>query len=348
MKITRLHRSFLLTATLPLAVCLWTPAAQAQDAVNTSSVKFSDPSKPGTLRVVVQTGDLTITGSDRTDVSVHTDLKPRNTAPRKDGLRVLSETATYTLVEKDNVVTLDTDSDFWTGAGSNTGFQIEVPRNTNVLVRNGLGGEVLVRDLSGDIEVKTLNGEIKLDKISGSALVETVNGGINAQVAKLQEGKPLSFTSMNGEIKIQVPANAQAQVRLRTQNGAILTDFDDKALVTKTEALPGGRRAHRITVNSMDDSDIKDAVREAVRAGVEAAREAAEAMREAASAAREAAAEARTDSKTGDAPVAPVAPMPPVPPMTGGKLVSGSLNGGGGPEIYAAAMNGNITLRKDQ
>lgn len=32
--------------------------------------------------------------------------------------------------------------------------------------------------------------------------------------------------------------------------------------------------------------------------------------------------------------------------MTGGKLVSGTLNGGNGPEIYAAAMNGDITLRK--
>jgi hypothetical protein len=32
--------------------------------------------------------------------------------------------------------------------------------------------------------------------------------------------------------------------------------------------------------------------------------------------------------------------------MTGGKLVSGALNGGNGPEIYAAAMNDDITLRK--
>lgn len=346
-------RHLLLAATLPCAILLATPLAHAKDVENTSTVKFSDPAKPGTVRIAVQTGDITITGTDRTDVSVHTDLQPHDAAPRKDGLRVLSETATYTLVEKDNVVTLDTDRDFWASAGHNSGFRVEVPHNTNVIVSNGLGGEVHISDLSGDIEVKTLNSEINLNNISGSALVETINGEITANVAKLQADKPLSFTSMNGEIDIHVPEDAQAHVRLRTQNGAILTDFGDKALVTKTEAMPGGRNAHRVTINALDDSEIKVAVREAVRVGMEAAREAAEAMREAASAAREAAAEARAEAaeqaghvQPAKAPRAPVVPVPPVPPMTGGKLVSGSLNGGGGPEIYAAAMNGNITLRK--
>jgi len=41
-------------------------------------------------------------------------------------------------------------------------------------------------------------------------------------------------------------------------------------------------------------------------------------------------------------------PMPPkiaVPTITGGKLVTGTLNGGG-PEISVATMNGDVVLRK--
>jgi hypothetical protein len=39
-------------------------------------------------------------------------------------------------------------------------------------------------------------------------------------------------------------------------------------------------------------------------------------------------------------------PFPPVlPSISGGKVVSGALNGGG-PEIQIATMNGTITLRK--
>jgi len=34
--------------------------------------------------------------------------------------------------------------------------------------------------------------------------------------------------------------DTKANVRLRTQNGAVLTDFDEKALITKTEAATAG------------------------------------------------------------------------------------------------------------
>jgi hypothetical protein len=45
--------------------------------------------------------------------------------------------------------------------------------------------------------------------------------------------------------------------------------------------------------------------------------------------------------------MAPVPPMPPIPPVTGGKLVTGTLNGGG-PEIAVATMNGDVTLRQSE
>ena len=43
--------------------------------------------------------------------------------------------------------------------------------------------------------------------------------------------------------------------------------------------------------------------------------------------------------------IAPIPPIPPIPPISGGKIVSGTLNGGG-PDIQIATMNGDITLRK--
>jgi hypothetical protein len=43
-------------------------------------------------------------------------------------------------------------------------------------------------------------------------------------------------------------------------------------------------------------------------------------------------------------PVPPVPPVPAIPTITGGKLVTGALNGGG-PEISVATMNGDVTLR---
>ncbi len=335
-----------------LAIAPAASSARAAEGPEKTSIKFSDPAKPGTLRIAIAMGDLRIHGTDAAEITVSTELPQESTRPRADGLRVLSESATYSLAEKDNVVTLDAGQDFNFGRHDSS-FEITVPRSTNIVIKNSLGGEIVIGQVAGDIEIKSLNGEVLLEDVTGGALVETMNGEINARIHALREGKPISFTSMNGEISLEVPEDAKANVRLRTQNGAILTDFDEKALVTKTESIRGSRKTGRVvvsvgrdtTVNGDSSAEVRESVRAAIKAGADAAREAAEAMREAAQAAREAAREAREEENGAVAPIAPLPPIPPLPPMTGGKLVSGTLNGGG-TDIQVTAMNGDVTLRK--
>jgi len=336
---SRLYPSLLVAAAF--AVILFTAARADDTTVNT--VKFSDPAKPGTLRIRVARGDIRIRGTDATDISVKSDTKPDHPGkPRKDGLRELTHSSSYSLVEKDNVVTLDFGLEMW--GSSNGDFNLTVPRSTAIVISNSWGGDITCSDLTGDVEIKSLNGEVKLDNLAGGALVETMNGEIHATIRELHDGKPLSFTSTNGEVVLRVPADAKANVRLRTQNGSILTDFDEKVLVTKTEIAPrsGRSRAPRTVTGGNDvlPPEAREAIHEAVRAGAEAAREAAQAIREATQAAREGA----RDSSGYVAPMPPIPPIPPLPPMTGGKIVAGTLNGGG-PEIQAATMNGDVTLR---
>jgi hypothetical protein len=198
---------------------------------------------------------------------------------------------------------------------------------------------------------------VTLRDISGGALVETMNGEINVHVKALTDSRPLSFTSMHGEISIHLPQESKANIRFRTHRGVILTNFDDKALVTKTEVTnrpvhvvkikeekskdedpvapiaPVAADAHSKRGDSDSDSDwhaeVRDSIRDAAEAAADAAREAADAMHEGL---MEAHAELRGT-------------MPPLPPMTGGKVVSGNLNGGG-VEIQAATLNGDILLKK--
>jgi hypothetical protein len=331
---SRLLPSFLLAAAMTV---LFLTAARASEN-ETATIKFSDPAKPGTLKISVTNGDIHLRGADTAEVRVTTDLKPEAPELRKDGLRVLTSSSSYSLTEKNNLAVLSYGTEGWPTNGGGD-FKITVPRNTSVIISSNFGGDVEIGGVTGNIEVKNLNGEVKLDDIDGAALVETMNGEIHASVHELHEGKPLSFTSMNGEVVLQLPADTKANVRLRTQNGSVLTDFDDKVLVTKTESLhTGHNHAPRAVVvgNSSDSAEISAAVHEAAHEAAIAAHEAAAAIREAAREAKE------TDD---DAPRAPLAPLPPLPPMTGGKIVAGTLNGGG-PEIRIATMNGDVTLRR--
>jgi len=316
-------------------------------------VKFSDPAKPGTVRLKMMWGDVTVTAADVPDVVVESNIKNKHaTEKAPDGLRRLDSEVTYSASEKDNVIRLDFGSDMPGPEAAGTNVRLTVPRRTSVIVSDAMGGKVTITGVAGEVEVHNMNGKIDLDQLAGGALVETMNGEVNASFTHVPVDKPLSFTSMNGEIEVRVPADTKANVRLRTHNGAIFTDFDDKVLVTKTEAS-NAPFSHRMKIKSSDghtetdeewQQDVHDAVREAVRTGMEAAREAIAAAHEAAQAAREGAAEAHGSPMP---PMPPMPAMPAVPAISGGKVVSGTLNGGG-PDIQIATMNGTITLRKLQ
>jgi hypothetical protein len=308
------------------AVCLLAAPFAAGEQI-ASSVKLSQPDKPGTVRIAVGQGSVKVVPNDTGDtITVSSDAEPEKPQPtRADGLRVLSTGGgSFSLTEKNNVVELEYGRD--TGpATPGEDFLVAVPRNVSVQIVDSWTTDVQISDITGDVEVKTMQGEIKLSNLSGGALVETMNGEIDASFTAVSAGKPLSFTSMNGEITLHLPEDAQGNVRLRTQNGSILTDFPEDRLKTKTES------AHA------------SAARQS-----EAARIAGEAAREAARVAREVAAEVRqaVNEATSDGPRPPRPPRPPsIPSMVGGKVIAGALNGGG-TDIQAATMNGDIVLRR--
>jgi hypothetical protein len=357
MKSTRLHTILLMGAALLAAPC-------ARSETATSKVAFSDPSKPGTLRIRVWHGEIAVHGADVKEITVNSDSVPEVPTPRKDGLRVLSSSAGFAVSEKDNVATLDYGPDGWTGGSAD--FDITVPRSTSVVVQNTAHGGLVCTGISGDIDVRSMSGDVSLRNISGGALVETMRGDIDVSVAALAPTKPLSFTTLRGEITIHVPAEAKANVRFRTHRGVILTNFDDKALVTKTEVAvkpvspdappvppkgvseapktPASPDARPEAPNSKADSrtesadskpadsdgdwhaEVSDSIREATTEAAIAAREAAQAVQEGMSQLR-------------------IELSDELPPMTGGRVVAGTLNGGG-VEIQAATLKGDITLKK--
>jgi hypothetical protein len=308
-----------------------------------SSIAFSDPAKPGEVRIHLGQGRVVVRGTDEREVTVSSSLAPKNKeTQRKDGLRVISTAAGFSLTESGNVIELSAGLD-GPGAGVPAQFEVRVPRSSEVSVSNSWGGDIVIENVDGDVEIKNLNGEIRLVGLAGGALVETMNGRIEATYTALPATKPVSFTSMNGDIQLNLHAQAGANVRFRTQNGNVLTDFEEDALVTKSEP---------VTPTAMQE--MAQAAGEAARAAGEAARAAAAAAREQVEKLKQEMAERRAQGlpekpEGAAAPKAPKPPKPPRPPsipaLAGGKVVQGTLNGGG-PEIQIATMNGDIILRK--
>ena len=324
---------FALLASLALA-----PLARADETEgSTATVKLSAPDKPAILNLDVPWADVEITGVDGDTITVESTLDEKNSKPSRPGaLRRLDNEVSFELLEKDNTVTLRLAGDNpW--AGHDAEFKISVPRSIALNLKTDAGGDLVVKGVEGDVEINNMNGELLLEGLMGSAVINTMNGEVRAIYAKAPQ-KPISITSMNGEVDLRLPADTKANIRMRTHNGSILTDFGEDALKTKSEgSKSGGSYSYSFGHEESARAAAADAARIAVQVSRDVAREV---QREVARAEKEGG---------GDTPsVAPRAPRPPrapMPPITGGKLVTGTLNGGG-VDIKVSTMNGEITLRQ--
>ena len=304
-----------------------------------STHTFSDPSQPCQLVVHLSQGEVSVIGADVDAVTVRTDAEgsPRNET-RADGLRVISSSSTYSVDENDNRMMLTYGLNEW---GQPADFTITVPRKTSLDIKVNFGGEISVADIDGNVTIQGLNGEISLKDLGGGAIVEAMNGEIYASFTKLSPENPISFSSMNGEVSVHLPADASANVRFRSQNGSILTNFDETELVTTTSSGPA-------FAPGMGE-EFAQAAREVAQEAAEMARHVAEEVRMAMKEVRKDKADGRTIAEP-VAPRAPRAPRPPsIPAISGGKVISGTLNDageGGNTDLQIATMNGDIIVRK--
>ena len=206
---------------LALAGCLAAMPAYAQEQL---TVKFNDPSRPGLLKVSWHNGSITIkthAGNDVT-VSATRGVQRREPAAAR-GLRRIDTGLAGISVDSgnNNVITIGG------GAGSGTGsLEIEVPVKTNLNLESHNGSRISVDGVEGDIEATNHNGTVNVMNAAGSVVAFSHNGRVVVSFRDITAGKPMSFTSMNGNVDVTLPPAAKAELKMRTDNGGIYTDFD--------------------------------------------------------------------------------------------------------------------------
>ena len=215
------------------------------------TVPFSDPSRPGTVRISVLNGTVTVKGANRRDVQIDTKAAQdddRNRGNRRNdrtaGLRRLSQAAGFEAIEENNQIIITS------SANDDEELVVYVPTRTNLKVNGTNGDGIIVEGVEGDIETQHVNGEITLINVSGTVIAHTTNGDVKATVARLTPDKPMAFTSLNGDIDVTLPGTTRATFKLRSDMGDVYTDFDLK-LTSQTSTSQGTRTGgrYRVEVN---------------------------------------------------------------------------------------------------
>lgn len=215
-------------------------------AVDRVEVPLTNPSKPALVKVNILRGSIFVMGTAGKQVIVESTSREQKKAEVTDekakGMKLIRSSLTGLEVEEEeNVVSVRTSA--WSGAVDLT---IQVPYSTALNLKTLNDGKIKVEKVSGELEVNNLNGPITMDNVSGTVVAHTLNGGVTVTFDKINLDKPMSFSTLNGEIDVTFPKNLKANVKMKTSYGDIYSDFEitmkqGPAKVVKKSKEEGGK-----------------------------------------------------------------------------------------------------------
>jgi hypothetical protein len=217
-------KRYLTVTGLTLIVCAL--AAAQEGGGQRVVVPARNSTRPRQLKVVSLHAAITVKTHAGKDVIVETAGMPERKTRERDappaGMhRIDMPTGGFTVEEEDNVITVHA------GTSSGGNIVVTVPVDTSVQVKS-THGAVAIEGVHGEVDASCTNGPIKLTNISGTVVAETTNGPITVTMDRVDASKPLSFSSTNGSVDVTLPADLKANLKMRSYNGSIYSDFDMK------------------------------------------------------------------------------------------------------------------------
>jgi len=182
-------------------------------------------SHPRTIKAELSNGSITVRTHATNDVIVETGGGNGREHPERtvDGLRRLNLPNRGLDVEADeNTITVKLVRD-----ASNQSLTLTVPVATSLQLTSH-NGSINVDGVQGEADLTSHNGPINATNMSGAVLADTRNGSIKVSFNHVDSGKPIAFTSYNGTIDVALPADFKANLKLRSSQGDVYTDFEVK------------------------------------------------------------------------------------------------------------------------
>lgn len=211
--------------TIGLFLVLTCSTAFAQDeGAERVTIPFSNPSRPGKVKVGLINGGIMVRGYSGNEVVIES--RPKGSDERKRrrnsrGMWVIPNTSMgFTVEEDDNVMEIS-------GRGnSNMNLFIDVPINTALQLSCVNGGDIDVEKINGEIEANNTNGGISITDVSGVVLANTTNGDVIVSFNDVTPRKSMSFITLNGKVDVTFPDGIKADLKLKSHNGSIYSDFE--------------------------------------------------------------------------------------------------------------------------
>ena len=104
-------------------------------------------------------------------------------------------------------------------------YTLTVPRKALLESVELINGSIDIDGVEGNVKASSINGRLNARGLMGEARLSTINGPLNATFTQLDESKAISLGSVNGNVTLVIPSNANASIKAGTVHGGISSDF---------------------------------------------------------------------------------------------------------------------------
>jgi DUF4097 and DUF4098 domain-containing protein YvlB len=179
-------------------------------------------------------GKVAVRSWDRDSVRIEAEIEVK-AGREKDAIKAL-EDVNIVVAAEGGRLRIETDSprdfgggDFWDWIFGDrlqfrVDFRIDVPGNT-ALDLGTVNGLVDIRGVKGNLHAATTNGSVEIDGAQGDVSAQTTNGRISARSAALRPEGSIDLRTVNGGVRLSLPAAFAADIDASTVNGSVTTDF---------------------------------------------------------------------------------------------------------------------------
>jgi DUF4097 and DUF4098 domain-containing protein YvlB len=223
--------------------------AFAQETADRLTVPFSDPTRAKTVKINLLHGNITVRGYEGNEVIIEGTPQSSERRGAPAGMRRIPMRSTgLEAEEENNTVRISANA-----LSQYVNMTVQVPRATSLQLKSVNSNLLTVENVEGDIEANCTNGKVALNNVSGSVIAHSLNGGINATINQVRGDKPMSFSTLNGNIDVTLPATIKARMKFKADHGDVFTDFDvttePAPKATVEERREGNRGKYRISVD---------------------------------------------------------------------------------------------------
>lgn len=202
-----------------LAVTISTVAnADVNDTIEESFDFNSD----GRIQLSNINGDVSINACDCSQVNLRADISASD--------QTLRDRISVKIQHNDSTLNVETKYKQHADNHRNHGhskvtYTLSVPNDVQLNDIDLVNGNLYINRVSGSLNADLVNGKLISDGQTRSTSVDTVNGKIKIHFSDLSHAENINLETVNGDIEIYLPTNANAMLEAQTISGRLSNDF---------------------------------------------------------------------------------------------------------------------------